>query len=76
MPIWLLPEDDPDGLIDEGPGSFPEKEVLLRTFLDEIGRSSDGQEWLNAYKMGHDFRKFMYQLDCGAFAWEQRSFKL
>jgi hypothetical protein len=76
VPIWLLPEDGSDGIIDEGPGSYGEKEILRRSFLEEMGRSSDGQEWLNAYEMGRDLRKLMYRLDCGASTWEQKSFKL
>jgi hypothetical protein len=71
VPIWLLPEDDPDGFTE---GSFAEKELLRNTFLGEIGRTDDGQEWLEAYEMGGDFRRFMYRLDCVASGWSQKSF--
>jgi hypothetical protein len=73
VPIWLLPEDDPDGFTD---GSFAEKEVLYDTFLSEMSRSPGGQEWLDAYEMGRDFRRLMYRLDCSAITWRQRSFAL
>jgi hypothetical protein len=39
LPIWLLPEDDPDGFTD---GSFAEKAQLRNSFLEEISRSEDG----------------------------------
>lgn len=71
MPIWLLPKDDSDRHTDDG--SFPEKELLCRAFLEEIRRSRDGQEWLDAYEMGRDFRRLMYPLDCTAIAWRQKS---
>jgi hypothetical protein len=52
VPVWLLPEDDDDGFTD---GSFAEKEELRSSFFEEIARSRDGQEWLDAYEMGRDF---------------------
>jgi hypothetical protein len=71
VPIWLLPENEPDGFTD---GSFAEKEELRKIFLEEIGRSHDGKEWLDAYEMGRDFRKFMYRLDRSSVLWSQRSY--
>ena len=55
-------------------GSFAEKEQLCNIFLEEIVRSRDGKEWLNAHDMGRDSRKFMYRLNIGARVWRQSNF--
>ena len=77
MPIWLLPEDDPDGFTDDDE-SFAEKEQLCSTFLEEVARSRnhDGGEWIEAYEKGRAFRKFVYRLDTEAIGWRQKSFGL
>jgi hypothetical protein len=73
VPVWLLPKDDCDGFT-EHDGSFTEKETLRNTFLSEISQLPGGDEWLEAYEMGRDFRKFMYRLDCPGITWRQKGF--